>query len=72
MRTIPSCIKDTGRILQKVEDWNEADFDEDIASVTADIENMYGYTPLELSLKKIYRSNKFDKQLEKAGTPGCM
>ena len=60
MRTIPSCIKDTGRILQKVEDWNEADFDEDITSVTADIENRYGYTPMELSKKGI--SEHFDNR----------
>ena len=44
-----SYIKDTKHILQKVEEWNEEGVDDDIAIVTADIENMYGNTPLELS-----------------------
>lgn len=54
MRALDSYIKDTKHLLQMIEKWNkEGLINENINLVTADMENMYGNMPLELSKQGI-------------------
>ena len=59
MKTLLSYIKDTKHILQIIEKLNEEGLiDEKLCIVTADMENMYGNMPLELSKQGV--SEYFD------------
>ena len=53
MRALDSFIKDTKHTLQIVHKWNEEGIDENVCLITADMENMYGNMPLELSKQGI-------------------
>ena len=54
MKKLPSFLKDTKHVLQKLHERNErGPIEEEINLVTADFENMYGLMPLELSKKGV-------------------
>ena len=54
MKALFSYVKDTKHILQKIEKWNEEGLIiGNIGLITADMENMYGNMPLELSKQGI-------------------
>ena len=54
MRALQSYIKDTKHLLQIMEKWNSEDLITNNASlITADMENMYGNMPLEISKQGI-------------------